>query len=193
MESSPLPLEGDSPAAPALPVSAAEAAATPAAASSGPAVVGLPAVLERFSFEHQLREFLDIFQPVGYLEFTLTRELARNAAAMELWGEAALALARQRALRLPELAADPSGDEDEREDACLAAAVASPEVHLAEHHLQHRTRSFYRALAALEDIQSRRQAGPRDEGCALGPHPSFPTEAACEEHLKDRVERGCPT
>jgi hypothetical protein len=148
----------------------------------------IPAVMERSAFEYHLEECRREFQPVGYLEFMVVRDIARHVVAMETWNEGVGALQRQRAQRLPAII--PEGDDGELEDVSLAAAVSAPEVHLGEQHGQRRSRAFHRAVRTLLDLQARRKN--REAGGELiAPPNHFPTEAACEDHLRKRFEQGC--
>ena len=59
-----------------------------AAGSGSPSSTALiPAVLEHSAFEYHLRECIREFQPVGYLELMVARDMARHLAAMETWNE----------------------------------------------------------------------------------------------------------
>ncbi len=156
--------------------------------ASGP--VNIPAVLERSSFEHHFREYAREFQPVGHAEVMVVRDLARQTAAMEAWGEGIAALQRERAQRLPEIVLPEGEDEGEMEDIRLATAVSATEVQLSDYHQQRHTRAFYRALRTLLDLQAHRKSCEAGGGSTAPPN-HFLTEAACEAHLRERLERGC--
>ncbi len=169
-------------------------ASVPLDATGGSTAVVLPAVFERCAFEYYYAEYVNQFRPVGIIETIIVRDLARHTAAMEAWNEGEGALLRQRALRLPELVASPSDDGDGLKDAALAAAVAALEVHQCEAHAQKRSRGFYRALGVLQELQAQRKSRESGEAAATPPN-RFPTEQACELHLRTRFERGnytCP-
>ena len=154
----------------------------------------LPAVFERSAFEYHVQACTREFQPVGYLELMVVRDIARHLVAMETWNEGVGALQRQRAQRLPELVLPQGDDDGELEDISLAAAVAAPDVQLSEQHGQRRSRAFYRALRMLLDLQSRRKSREAGGG-PMVPQNHFLTEAACEEYLRKRFEQGgyvCP-
>ncbi len=184
---------------------AGSASATAMPAESAPSVLAaegdststtamIPAVLERSAFEYHLCECVREFQPVGYLELMVARDIARHLVAMETWNEGVGALQRQRAQRLPDLVL-PEGDNDgELEDVALAAAVSAPEVHLSEQHGQRRSRAFHRAVRTLLDLQARRKTREAG-GEPIVSQNHFLTEAACEDYLRKRFEQGyhqCP-
>ncbi len=154
----------------------------------------VPDVLQRSRFAHHLQEYIRQFQPVGHLENVVVRDLARQTAAMEVWGEGVVALQRQRAQRVPELVLSPGDDEGELADVALAAAVSAPDILHGEQHSQRRTRAFYRSLRTLADLQARRtdlEVGA--ESSTLASH--FLTEAACNAYLHERLKQGvyrCP-
>ena len=162
--------------------------ASPAAAAPRPVI--LPAVLERSAFEYHLQECIREWQPVGYFELMLVRDIAWNVNGAEGWNEGSAALQRQRARCLPELALLGGDADGEIEDVCLAAAVSAPEVHLSEQHAQRRSRAFHRAIGTLLELQARRKS--REAGGAPAiPQSCFLTEAACEAYLAERFEQGC--
>jgi hypothetical protein len=170
----------------------------PLAGRAGPGAIPvdatIPAVLERSSFEYYFGEYVRQFEPVGAIETIVVRDLARQTAAMEMWSEGLGALQRQRALRLPQLAGSLGDEGDKLEDAAVAAAVSTPEVHQCESHAQKRSRGFYRALGVLQNLQAQRKSRAASEEPAA-PLDLFPTERACEQYLRARLEQGehaCP-
>lgn len=189
-----VPLQAVVAAPPAMPTAGEEEASAVLCEPSSPGTMAeIPAVLERSSFEHHLREFTHQFQPAGHLEMMIVRDMARQVSAAEAWHEGVGALHRQRAQRIPAFVSE-GEDNGELEDCALAAAVSSPAVHLAEQHEQKRSRAFYRALRTLLELQARRKSCERaGELVVLQDH--FPTEAACEQYLRKRFEQGlyqCP-
>ena len=157
-------------------------------AATTPIVV--PPQLEKTAFESLLRDFMDYFQPVGPLETLMVRDLARLAAANEVWFAGVPALQRQRARKMPELLGLLGGDGDEEQDSLLAAAVSAPDVQKGEQLAQRNTRTFYQIVRELQQLQAQRKERAQESKHRLPTSP-FRTEAACEEHLRKRFERGC--
>ena len=153
----------------------------------------VPEILDSARSEEYLDAYLQEYQPVGPTEHALVRELARHAAATDLWSEAGDAVERQGARALPDLALK-AGDEDVLlSDAVLAGAMSQEIVHRCEKHVRCRSRAFFRALGRLEELQARRRK--RESRDMVIPPCPFTTEAACEKYLVDRFESGkvsCP-
>ena len=154
------------------------------------ASIVVPPQLEKTAFESLLRDFMDYFQPVGPLETLMVRDLARLAAANEVWSAGVPALQRQRARELPALGGLLGSDGNEQQDCMLAAAVSAPDVQKGEQLAQRNTRTFYQIVRALQQLQAQRKKRAQESEHRLPTSP-FRTEAACEEHLRNRFECGC--
>lgn len=148
----------------------------------------LPAVLDRHIVEQYRQQFLNEFHPIGPTETAIVGDLAQRAAAMERWGEAAAAAARQAARGLPELLRTARHDVPISRDAVLAAAMTADGPDRCDRHSLGHARAFYRALQKLEEIRAKRK---KHETAAAVARPSpFADEAACEAYLADRFRSG---
>lgn len=141
-----------------------------------------PIIASSTLFPALLARLTEQLAPVGELERLVVRDLARQAARMELWSAATASLERRGAQLQPLLSF--SDNAEPTVDAALAVLL-SDAVGKAERFGLAGTRSFYRALAWLEELQSRRRerdAAQPDED----PLPC-PDEAACAAYLEARL------
>ena len=153
----------------------------------------VPEILDPARQDEYLDAYLKEHQPMGPTEHAIVRELARHAAALDLWSAAGDAVERQGARELPDLALGAGHDDSTFSDAVLAGTMSQEIVHRCEKQMRCRSRAFYRALGKLEELQARRRK--RESGdLAIPPNP-FTTEVACENYLVDRFKSGkcrCP-
>jgi transposase-like protein len=159
---------------------------------AGRSAAAAPSVLEQSRIEHYLAAFFEEYQPVGPTETALVRDLARRAAAMDLWGEAVPAVQRQAARALGHFAATGGASQEELDDTVLAGAMVSPGHDRAQRHDLGQARTFYRALAKLEETQAKRRNA---RGAFAQPQNPFVTEPDCEAYLAERFRNGkvpCP-
>lgn len=145
---------------------------------------GLP-VLNRQRFKQHLADFVAEHRPHGPTEYALVRDLARQLAAVDRWGEAAEAVERTAAQHLPGLAGVVLEGDDVTADAVLAGAMATEAAYQCERHSLARSRAFCRILDKLKYLQSQRLASER-LGVVSMP-PAFASEAACEAYLANRL------
>lgn len=145
---------------------------------------GLP-VLNRLRFQQHLADFVAEHRPHGPTEYALVRDLARQLAAVDRWGEAAEAVERTAAHHLPGLAGVALEGNDVTADAVLAGAMATEAAYQCERHSLARSRAFCRILDKLKYLQSQRLASER-LGVVSMP-PAFASEAACEAYLANRL------
>ncbi len=153
----------------------------------------VPELLDAARSEEYLDAYLPEYQPVGPTEHAIVRELARHAAAMDLWSAAGDAVERQGARELPDLALGAGHDDSTFSDAVLAGTMSQEVVHRCEKQLRCRSRAFCRALGKLEELQARRRKR-ESEDLVIPPNP-FTTEVACENYLVERFKSGkcrCP-
>ncbi len=147
---------------------------------------GIARVLGSSVSEELRRQFIAELDPVGPVELVLVTDLARQAAAMERWHDAALAIARHGARALPMLLAPTETEDQSNFDSILVSAMSTDAADRSERHSLARTRAFHRTLRRLEEVQDRRRE--RDlAGRAVVPV-SFADEAACEAHLINRLK-----
>jgi len=152
-----------------------------------------PEILDPTRQDEYLDAYLKEHQPMGPTEHAIVRELARHAAALDLWSAAGDAVERQGARELPDLALGAGHDDSTFSDAVLAGTMSQEIVHRCEKQMRCRSRAFYRALGKLEELQARRRK--RESGDLVIPPNSFTTEVACENYLVDRFKSGkcrCP-
>jgi hypothetical protein len=138
---------------------------------------------------HHLAAFTKEYAPVGPTETAIVNDLARQAADIELWGEAVAAVQRQVARGLPRFALPQVADSEAYHDAVLAGTMAAESVHRSERLRLGHSRAFYRAQQRLEQRQARRQQLASEDDAATLP-PAFDSEAACEAYLADRFRSG---
>ncbi|MEX2142014.1 MAG: IS1595 family transposase [Pirellulales bacterium] len=160
--------------------------------SSPSDLLGGPAVLQEFHVQELLAAFFAEYDPVGPTETALVRDLARQAAAMEIWGQSAGASFRQAVAGISALLVGAQAYAGNL-DAMLASAAASESTERSSrHHLGH-SRAFYRALQKLRELQAWRKS--LGSASHFEPPESFETEAACEAYLAARFSAGhqrCP-
>ena len=142
-------------------------------------------VLNRQCFQKHLADFVAEHRPHGPTEYALVRDLARQRAAVDRWGEAAEAVERTAARQLPGLAGIVLQDDAVGADAVLAGAMATDAAYQCERHSLARSRAFCRVLDKLQNLQSQRLASER-LGVVSVP-PAFASEAACEAYLANRL------
>ena len=164
------------------------AALAPGAAPSRQEDDSLPTVLRRQRVEWYQDQFDREYAPVGPTEMAVVRDLARQAAAMEFWDEAAGAAQRRGACKLPPMAGPDEADPEARHDVLLASAVATEAADRCQRYGLGHTRAFYRALSKLAELQSRRKE--RHAAATAGLAEQRWTEADCEAHLRRRLQRG---
>ena len=119
--------------------------------------------------------------------------MARQAAAMDRWHDAAGAVERQAARNLPSLAIRACDDPFDNADAILASAMTTDAADRLERHDLARTRAFYRALSKLEELQEKRRGV--EGGDEFRIPPPFADESACEAYLAQEFRQGrrpCP-
>ena len=154
---------------------------------------GLPDVLRPSRVTWYRDMFRCEYNPVGPTEWVLVDDLARHAAAMELWAEGVGAVERITAQQVPGLLLAGAGDGLAPPDVAMAAAVSAAGTDRGERHGGAHSRGFYRALRTLLDLQAKRKTGGADR--PIRPPNHFPTEAACAGYLRQRFEQGyyrCP-
>ena len=123
------------------------------------------------------------FKPVGAAENILVAELARRAANMEWWSDAASAVRRTAANSLEYLVVPASGS-PEQPHTILAAAASCDAVERAERTSSTQSRAFHRALQTLLHLQQRRMAA--GDAVVVSPASNrFTTEATCWNYLVD--------
>lgn len=142
-------------------------------------------VLNRQRFKQHFADFVAEYRPHGPTEYALVRDLARQLAAVDRWGEAAEAVERTAAHHLPGLARVVLEGDDVAADAVLAGAMATEAAYQCERHSLARSRAFCRILDKLKYLQSQRLASER-LGVVSMP-PAFASEAACEVYLANRL------
>ena len=147
----------------------------------------IPRVLQPTLLEDILRQFIAEFAPVGAVEWVLVTDLARQAAAMERWNDAALATARHGARAMPLLTTSTETEEQSILDSILVGAMSTDAADRSERHSLARARAFHRSLKRLEEVQDRRRERER-AGRVVVP-PSLADEAACEAYLIARLRR----
>jgi transposase-like protein len=160
---------------------------------AGVDVVQIPASLERARLEDNTKRLFYEYSPIGPTEEALVRDLARQVAAMERWGEAAEAVERHAVRTLPQEAATLARNDGALEDAVLSGAMATEIADRCERHSLSRSRAFCRILSKLEQLQAKRKEHERFG--ALNMPPPFVDEAACESYLQRRLQseqRSCP-
>ncbi|MBW3596971.1 MAG: hypothetical protein KY475_06815 [Planctomycetes bacterium] len=141
--------------------------------------------------QRYVEQFAQEYQPFGPTELAIVRDMARQAAAMELWGEAVGAVERQAVRGVSELLIQSTLDDEELRDAVLAGAVSAEATDRSERHGLGHSRAFYRALAKLEEVQSkRRKRGEAARASGTAMPPRFRSEAACEQYLEERLRTG---
>jgi transposase-like protein len=143
--------------------------------------------------EEYRKAYLEERNPVGPTEHALVRELAHHAAALDLLTEAISAIQRQGARDLPEFAQFAGEIASTLYDTVLTAAMTQETLDRCEKQLRSHSRGFHRALAKLEELQSRRKEAEASD-LEIPPNP-FTTESACEAYLAERFKSGeclCP-
>lgn len=142
-------------------------------------------VLQRQRYVQHLADFAAEHRPHGPTELALVRDLARQQAAVDRWGEAAEAVERTAARHLPDLAGIVLAGDDVAADAVLAGAMATEAAFQCERQSLARSRAFCRVLDKLKDIQAQRLA--RERLGVVSMPPAFASEAACEAYLANRL------
>jgi len=169
---------------------AVRAAAGSAAAAAGPGGDddGVPPLLRRERSQRYHAQFLRQHEPLGPTEVAIVGDLARQAAAMELWAEAVGAVGRRAARAWPDFALAETESPDVRLDSVLAAVMSAEGVDRCQRHALGASRAFHRALNRLDEVQRARR-NIQSQGPLLPP-PPFAGEAACEAYLAERFRGG---
>jgi hypothetical protein len=145
---------------------------------------GVPGPLRRERAAWYRQQFLDQYQPSGPAELAICHDLAWHAAAVEVSAVSVDAI-RRHAVRGLAPFSDGLEDPGVVEDSLLAAAALPPTLDRTERNGLGHSKSLYRALEKLEQLQDarRRKAGQV-------PEPQFFSEADCEAHLVERFRTG---
>ena len=111
-----------------------EMGAVPAETKDILPVEDVPEILDPARQDEYLDAYLQEHQPVGPTEHAIVRELARHAAALDLWSAAGDAVQRQGARELPDLTLRAGHDDSLFSDAVLAGTMSQEIVHRCERH-----------------------------------------------------------
>lgn len=148
----------------------------------------LPAVLERGRVDYYRQRFQVEYQPMNATQRTLTDELARHAAAMELSESAESAVLRDSATKLTDIAIRGIDDAAGREDAVIAAAVTTKALDRFSRYRRMHERAFYAALDHLRELQAEQGTSPDALPVSDMSPPSLTSEEECELYLRQRLE-----